>query len=129
MKFKVAEEVALQDFQRLCDAYRVDLSEEDREDWHDTRAGIVKLIRKGSLVVGADGLATYTTVTGKSVTFQPPTGATILALETYGKGKDVANMTAAMADMCECGRDVFAKMSAPDFKACGRIAGLFLTDE
>lgn len=133
MKLKVAEDVALQEFARLCDAYRIDTDESDLspaeiKEWHETRAGIVKLIRSGSLIVGEDGKATYTPLTGKSLTFQLPTGATMMALETHPKGKDIANLTAAMADMCEVGRDVFAKMGAQDFKHCTRIANLFLAD-
>lgn len=133
MKYKVAEEVALQEFARMCEAYRIDadesgLNEEELETWRDKRAGIVDLLRRGSLVIGADGHATYTPATGKSLTFRPPTGATMLALETHPRGKEIANLTAAMADMCEVGRDVFAKMSRPDFMACTRIGGFFLAD-
>ncbi len=133
MKFKVAEEVALLDFARMCEAYRIEqdeseLSEDDLTEWREERAGIVMLMRRGALVVGQDGSCTYTPSTGNSVTFHPATGATMLALETHGKGKDVKNTIAAMADLCRVGAETFTKMGVQDFKACCRIANFFLAD-
>jgi hypothetical protein len=133
MKYKVAEEVAEQEFERLCEANRIDydvsdLNEEETTDWLELRGGIVKLIRQGTLVVSEDGKPIYTPPGGsKSLTFHRPTGATLMALDSH-KDKRVANLTAAMADMTRVNSGEFGRMDSRDFQACGRIANLFLAD-
>jgi hypothetical protein len=135
MKYKIAEEVALQDFERMCQAHRVDtdeseLSEEEKEDFHDKRAKIVKAIRLGSLVVAESGLPTYTPRDGgEPMTFYPATGATMMALESHGKGKDIANLMAALTEMTRSAKGTFSKLSARDFTFCSQLAALFFTSE
>jgi len=135
MKYKVAEEVALQEFGRMCEAHRVDideseLSEEERSDFYDKRAKIVKAIRLGSLVVAENGLPTYTPRDGGDpLTFHPATGATVMALESHGKGKDIANLMAALTDMTRSAKGTFSKLSARDFTFCSHLAALFFTSE
>lgn len=134
-KYKVAEEVALQEFERMCAAHRVDideseLSEKERQDFHDTRGKIVKAIRLGTLVVAETGLPTYTPRDGGDpLTFHPATGATMMALESCGKDKNIANLMAAMTDMTRSAKGTFSKLSARDFTFCTHLATLFFTSE
>ncbi len=134
MKFKIAKEVAEVDFLRMCDAFRIDhdtseLSEEERTEWDDLRGTLLRDLRAGTLVVAEDGKPTYTPPGApKGLTFHPPTGATIMALETYAGQKNIANLVAAMADMTRTDRGEFGKMNARDFQACARVAKLFLAD-
>lgn len=132
MKFKIAKDVAEVEFIRMCDAFRIDhdtseLTEDERAEWDDLRESVLRDLRAGTLIVGEDGKPTYTPPGApKGVTFHPPTGATIIALETYAGSKNIANLVAAMADMTRTDRGEFGKMSAPDFHACTRVARLFL---
>lgn len=131
---KVAEEVAAVEFDRLCDANRIDrdetnLDEKELAEWHELRGKIINDICRGWLVVDAEGRAVFSPTTGKAITFSPATGSTLMALETHGKGKDVSNMVAAMADMTGANKGDFARMNAKDFQACGRLARLFLSEQ
>lgn len=133
MSLKVAEEVALAEFARMCAANRIDQDEtsldaDEIEEWHALRGKVVADICRGPLVIDAEGRAVYTPAGGKAVTFNPATGATLMALETHGKGKDISNLVAAMADMTGANKGEFSRMGARDFQACGRLARLFLAD-
>lgn len=130
---KVAAEVAELEFVRMCEHNRIELDESKLEpaeltEWTEIRSKIVEDICKGWLVIDAEGRPVYSPSTGKAVTFNPATGATLIALESHAKGKDVSNMVAAMADMTGATKGDFSRMQARDFQACGRIARLFLAD-
>ena len=117
----------------MCEANRVDtneanLGEEELTEWQELRSKIVQDICRGQLVVDAEGRPVYTPAGGKAITFNPATGSTFMALETYGKGKDVSNSVAAMADMTGSNKGDFSRLPARDFHACSRIARLFLAD-
>lgn len=134
---KVAREVADAEFERLCETHRIEtdtseLTEEEKKDWLELRGAIVKDIMTGSLVVAEDGAPSYSASGGATVTqftFHAPTGATLLALETYAGGKNIANFMAAMADMARVERGEFAKLPMRDVNALMRIAKLFLSDQ
>lgn len=133
MVLKVVEEVAAQEFVRMCEANRIEHDESkldaaELEEWKDMRAPIVRDICQGRLVVNDEGRPVYTPPGGKAVTFNPATGATLMALETHGKGKDLSNMVAAMAELTGANKGDFSRMPARDFQACARITRLFLAD-
>lgn len=131
---KVAREVALADFERMCEAYRVpldlsDLSADEQTEFEGLREKIVRLQMRGVVVVGPDGNPTYTAPgSATGYTFHPPTGATLMALETYAGKRDVANSMAAIADMTHTDKSEFSKMPLADFRAISNIASLFLAD-
>jgi hypothetical protein len=132
--FKVAEDVAASEFDRMCAAFRVDqdtsnLDEDELANFNELRGAIIRDIRLGALVVTTEGLPVYTPAGGKPITFNPPTGATIIALETHGKDKQISNTVAAMADMTGTNRGEFSRMLARDFQACSRLCKLFLADQ
>ena len=135
---KVAREVALTEFERLCSTHRIDtdeseLDDDEKKDWGELRDGIVRDIMTGSLVIAEDGTPTFSTTGGGStitqLTFRAPTGATLLALETYPGGKNIANFMAAMADMARVDKSEFGKMHKRDVSSCMRVAKLFLSEE
>jgi hypothetical protein len=134
-KTKIAREVAEAEFLRLCEAHRVDydpteMTDAELAEWNDDlKAPIVRDIMAGTLIVGEDGNPTYTPPgASKSITFHAPTGATLMALETYAGGKNIANLVAAMADMTHTDRGEFGRMAARDVQSCARVAKLFLAD-
>lgn len=131
---KVAEDVARAEFARMCVANRVEqdeseLTADELKEWVELRGKIVADICRGALVIDAEGRPTYTPESGKAVTFQPATGASLMALETHGKGKEISNTVAAMADMTGTNKGDFSRMSARDFRACMRLTNLFLADQ
>lgn len=132
---KVAREVAEAEFERMCDAHRIDhdtseMTEAEAKEWtEDVRGPLVRDLMSGSLIVGDNGDPTYTAPgSTKGITFHRATGATLMALETYAGTKGISNMFAAMEDMTHTGRGEFGKMDARDVQACARVAKLFLAD-
>lgn len=130
-QLKVAKEVAAQEFSRMCAANRIDddesaLDKEELKEWRDARALIERDICRGKLAIDTEGRPVWTTEEGKALTFNRATAATFMALETYGKGKDVSNTVAAMADMTGTGKGELSKLMATDFHGCNRLAQLFL---
>lgn len=136
--YKVAREVAETEFERLCSTHRVDtdtaaMSDDEKKDWLELKGGIVKDIMRGVLIVAEDGTPTFSAMSNggtiSQFTFRAPTGATLLALETYPGGKNIANFMAAMGDMAQVDRSEFGKMAMRDVSSCMRIAKLFLSDQ
>jgi hypothetical protein len=131
---KVAEDVAASEFSRMCAAFRVDedtsnLNEDELASYTELRGDIIRDICRGALVIDTEGRPVFTPQGGKAITFSPPTGATIIALETHGKDKQISNTVAAMADMTGTNKGDFSRMPARDFQACSRLAKLFLADQ
>lgn len=117
----------------MCEANRIDTDEskldaDELEEWQSVRGKIVADICRGQLVVDTEGRPVYTAAGGKPITFQPATGAAFMALETHGKGKDLSNLVAAMAELTGTNKGDFSRMNARDFKSCCRVANLFLAD-
>lgn len=132
-KEKVAIEVAATEFERMCAANRIDtdetaLEKDELKEWREMRDPLVRDICRGRLVIDGEGRPVYTTDEGKALTFSRATAATFMALETYGKGKDVSNMMAAVADLTGTGKGELSKLIARDFHGVSRIARLFLAD-
>ncbi len=130
---KIAKEVDEREFERMCDARRIehdatDLPDDEKAEWLAVRGRVVAMIMRGTLVVAENGDPTYSVPGGPSLTFYPATGATLMALETYPGSKQIANMMAALTEMTHSDAGVFAKMAAPDAQACSLIGKLFLAD-
>lgn len=130
---KVAREVAESEFERMCNARRIeldpsDLDDDEKAEFAELRGAIVQLVMSGALVVGESGDPTYTPRGGGALTFHPCTGATLMALETHGPGKNISNLIAAMQEMTRSTPGTFARMEAADFRACSRLGKLFLAD-
>jgi hypothetical protein len=128
---KIAAEVAGAEFSRMCAANRIDEDEsafdkDELAEWQATRKAIVRDICRGKLVIDTEGRPVWTTEEGKALTFNRATTATYIALETYGKGKDVSNTVAAMGELTGTGKGELSKLMAGDFHGCNRIAQLFL---
>src|SRR5690606_12259749 len=103
-EYKVALEVAEQEFIRMCAARRIDTDErqmkaKEKKDFLELKGAVVKLIQEGRLEVSETGSeVTYNTYGGQKFTFKKAGGSTLLALETH-EGKNIANMYEALADM------------------------------
>lgn len=128
----IAKEVAESEFDRMCAARRLDvdaadMAADDLESFNDLKKQIVRAMMRGDLVVNEAGDPVYTPpVSGaKALTFNRPTGATFMATDSK-KG----NLTATAAAITEMTRSTpgdIAKLEAPDFQLCCKLANLFLS--
>lgn len=131
---KVAEEVAAEEFLRMCRYNRVEtdtsqLDEKELASWNDLRKPILRDITRGLLVIDVEGRAIYTPPGGKSVTFDMAKGSSLIALETHGEGKNISNTLAAAADMTGSPPGTFAGWHVRDVQALVRLVRLFLADQ
>jgi hypothetical protein len=125
---KVDTKTAELEFDRWAEAMDLDLDESkmdgaDRAQFRAQKDRVVQAIERGALVIGADGLATYTAQRPGSaykdpITFNERTGASLMAMDGKGKNHDVAKTYAMMADMCGVNAKVFAGMVGTDAKVC-----------
>ena len=129
---KVARAVAEAEFERMCAAHRIEhdaeRDEAEQKEWDDMKAPIVRMLMRGSLIVGENGNPTYTPPSGDPLTFHKATAASWIALETYGVGKNISNMIAAMAELTHTDRSSIARLEAADWQACTKVTTLFLSD-
>jgi hypothetical protein len=133
MEQRVAREVAEAEFERMCQARRIDIDmtemdEEDTASFLDLKRKIMRAMQRGDLVVNEHGDPVYTPpVPGaKPLTFYKATGATFMAMD---EGKDRGGITKVVASLTEMTRSVkgeISKLEAPDFQVCSAIASLFL---
>jgi poly-gamma-glutamate capsule biosynthesis protein CapA/YwtB (metallophosphatase superfamily) len=135
-QYKVDEETAAQEFERLCRGRRVDtdvdsMTPKEKKDFSAMRAEIVRLIREGRLEVHEDGvLVTYRCFDGQSFTFKKAGGATFLALETHDPKQKIANLFEALADMSGVASKKFTALEEiADVKALSVLASLFFSPQ
>lgn len=124
---KVAPEVALEDFNRMCVARRIDLDEsdwddDDRKSFAALKKLIVKAICSGSLTVDDSGDPSYTTPSGASFKFKKATGATLIAMD--GK-TGTAKVFAALADMSGKATSHFGQLEVADLNLLANLFTLF----
>lgn len=126
----VAKEVAEADFERFCNAQRIDLdfedfTDEDRQAFEGHQKKIVKAIRRGSMVVNDQNEAVFTCNAG-TVVFKQPKASCLLAMDRAKKGQDTKAMFDVMGDMVGQHPSVFGRMDTVDAKVCLAVASLFL---
>lgn len=134
---KIDAKTAELEFDRWADAMDLDLDpagmdDKDAAAFNKQKRRIVSAIADGALVIGSDGLATYTPQNDKTpykdpITFNERTGASLMAMDGKGKNQDVAKTYAMMADMCGVNAKVFAGMVGVDAKVCEALY-VFLMD-
>jgi hypothetical protein len=129
----IAPDVALDEFARFCAAMDLDIdekemNEEELKEFTATRRKVLLAIERGNLVINEQGEPVFTPKLGnvEPITFQEPTGATILAIDKAKKGQDAQKAFLMLADFT--GQPVvrYAKMAGRDFKICQALMTLFL---
>lgn len=131
---KIGPDVAAAEFERMCDANRIDRdpalwSDDDADGFAQLRTRILRDMQSGAIVVDDEGRPTYTPPgASKGLTFHKAKGATLIALETHAGTKGISNTLAAMAELTHVDRGEFARMDARDVHACVRLTTLFLAD-
>lgn len=134
---KIDTKTAELEFERWADEMDLDLDvslmdDKDAAAFNKQKRRVLSAIESGALVIGSDGLATYTPQNDKTphkdpITFNERTGASLMAMDGKGKNHDVAKTYAMMADMCGVNAKVFASMVGGDAKVCEALY-VFLMD-
>jgi hypothetical protein len=130
----IAEEVAEQEFVRMCDAYRIDhdvskMDEKELASWGDTKRVVVQALCSGALSVGEDGRATYNprdTPNARPLRFADATGATFIALDGGGD-KHHERLCRACDQITGSAPGTTSKMRVADFRMCCNLVTLFLS--
>lgn len=132
---KVAMEVAVAEFERMCKARRVCtdpamLDDGDVAGLADIRKKLTRAIVAGDLVIEDNGDPVYTPpVEGaKPLRFHKPTSATYMAMD--GKDEDAQGshmrMVRGITEMTRSNKGDVSKLDAPDYQVCQSLAQLFL---
>jgi hypothetical protein len=134
---KIDSKTAEIEFDRWASEMDLDLDPSGMDDkdaaaFNKQKRRVLSAIESGALVIGPDGLATYTPQNDKTphkdpITFNERTGASLMAMDGKGKNQDVAKTYAMMADMCGVNPKVFASMVGVDAKVCEALY-VFLMD-
>lgn len=135
-KFVVAEDVALDDFERFAECMDLDLdvSQMDADDLAGLakqKSRIIKAMRIGALVISENGEAVYTpqnprTKNKDPLTFRERSGASLMAMDGKKKGHDAAKTYAVMADITGVPAGTFASMVGADIKVCEALFALLM---
>lgn len=134
VEYKVAHEVAEQEFERFIAANALlisqpDMTLEDKASLDEQKNRIIHAIQTGALVVNENGEPVFHPQRVKEsnpITFYEPTGAALMAMDRKKAGQDVGKMFSTMADMTKTDTKVFATMKMADLKVCLAVATLFL---
>ena len=133
-EFKVAEDVALSEFDRFAEEMDLDIDpanmdEDDLSTFKKQKGRIIKAMRYGDLMVNEEGEAVYTPWRSdyrKPITFHERTGASLMAMDSKKKNHDVSKMYAVLADMTKVHQSDFAKLKGADIKICEAIFALLM---
>jgi hypothetical protein len=130
---RVAPEVALAEFERMCAARRVDIDESkmsvaDKKQFADRRKKAVDAIVAGTLVIADDGTPTFTPENPPkgvtAITFHEATGADFMAADKF-EG-DISKTVAVAHSMTRLMGGEISRLRMRDFNLCLALANLFL---
>ena len=129
MKTVIAQEVAEQEFDRVCDFFDVDadapMEDDEQESFSRLKAKIVRAISTGSLSINDNGAPTFVTKSGVELTFKEPTGATLLVKT---KDDDPVRKMLAIAMELTGGKTSPSKLSIRDTSVLASIVNLFMSE-
>ena len=132
-EMKVAHEVAVTEFARMCAARNVDINiagmpEADQKQLADHKQKIVSAICRGDLTVATDGTAHFRPPSipdGTSVfTFYEETDADLMSADAV-KGP-IEKTVAIATSMTRCNQGAISKLKIRDFNVVCALAALFL---
>lgn len=135
-KPKISKEVAAKEFDRLADAWDIDIDREHMEDedkisFDQLRHRIERNIMRGRLVVSEDGeeLAQYLAKGGASVkpiTYTVPAGAGWLTMDQHKERQSMHKVFGFLASMAKEPVAYFSNLDGRDIKVAQDIGVLFL---
>lgn len=128
----IDREFAEKEFDRFIESMDIfDASnDEDADDAKSFRAArnlIVGAIQRERVTINDDGEPTiHMSDETDPITMSEPTGAALMAMDGKGKGREIAQMYAAMGQMCGISPKTFSAMKQRDLKIFQNLAILFL---
>lgn len=133
-EYKVARDVAEEEFNTLCENVDIDndteaMSEEDQKGFEEQKAKLIRAIMRGTLTFNEDGLPVYTPMRSKidnPLTFHEQTGAHLMAMDRKKEGQNVAKLLSLMDAMTKSAPGTCSKLEGADLKTCMAIITLFL---
>ena len=125
---KISPEMAENDFNRWAEEMDIEqdvslMDEDDLKGYETAKSKILKAIMKGTGTINDDGEFVYIPKkslgdAAKPITFHERTGASLIAMDSVKKGKDVTKMYRVLADMCKVPPVTFSNMKGIDIKTC-----------
>jgi hypothetical protein len=125
--YRIDKETAGQELDRCLEAMGLDPA--GGEDKRESRDTLVEAIRRGWLVVNAEGLAVFTpqrSDPGEPLTFKEPDGAVYLAMDNRKPDHSTGKMFAVLAALTGNNAGVFGRMKKRDLDVVLALASLFL---
>jgi len=129
--FKVAKDVANEEFGRFVEEMDLDVDPEGMDD--DDKATLtvakrrfVRAVRRGTLSVNSKGEPVMRTSTGRDLVFGEPEGSAYMAQDGKKAGHDIAKSYAVLANMTGAGESTFKRLQNREVKLCLAILALFL---
>lgn len=128
----VAPDVAAQEFNRMCGAYRINIDPEKLEPSELLSLALIKqvvveAIGEGRFLVKEDGRPTYTPRTegAERIHFKRPTGACFMAMDEAGE-KHYTRLARAATELTGSVPGAISKLEADDFNFVIALTRLFL---
>lgn len=131
MTDKVAPDVCEGEFLRMCRARRIDtdvaeMTKGDQKLFELFKKAFVKAMRKGELVINADGNPEFTPPGGQKITFHETTGAVLMAQDGFGTNDDIARVTAVATAMTKSAPGALSKLHVVDFGTVNDVANFLM---
>lgn len=134
-KNKVAYEVALEEFERFAESWRLDIevdtmTGEDAEDFEQMRRKVTLQISSGNALVNAEGDIEYTLFKPvgslTAITMKRPGGAAYKATDMAKEGRNMTKTNLLMASAIGQMPAILVQMDGIDYKYITAVYGLFL---
>lgn len=105
-----------------------DLDKKERKEAQKSISTVLRAIRSGRLVIGDDGVPTYTPTKNNvpAIRFSEPTGATLIAADKFADNQKLHKLYAMLAEMAGVPSNTFSKLAMSDLKEVLAVGGLFL---
>lgn len=123
-------EMADQEFERMCEGYRIetDMSGEDEDSvkgFGELKAKICKAFVRGELVLSDEGRPIYTTGQGARLSFKAFSGAMLLAMDKAKAGDGTRRMYLFLSEITDGGLTP-GKLDKRDVNVLFALGSLFL---
>jgi len=139
MQYKIDEQLAEEEFVKICEDWEIDIDEsnmdsEEKIDFKSVKVKVIKAIRLGRLVYNSDGTIIYTLskhsidFVGTELTIKVPDGVAYTDMDQFKKDKDMHKTFTILSYMIGKPLPVINKLDGRDLKPLLALASLFLAD-
>jgi hypothetical protein len=126
----VGDDVCEHELARFADAYDLDLNPTDADDkkkLDDSKAILIRAMKRGRLVIDADGNPVYTATGGEVFKFKQWTGATLMNAQGVSDTHQVTKLHRMLAEVTGRDATAFAKLAGPEYRVVTTLFTLFFT--